>query len=88
MTDLQKLFTAYRPASDTDREKGAYFEELITNFRSKAPLQLSSWEEVGTSVALNWIIGLQPVLRKDQNKVNDDAAFHQPASCYTTNRGL
>ncbi|MDZ7922909.1 MAG: hypothetical protein U5M23_02395 [Marinagarivorans sp.] len=37
MTALQKLLDSYRQASQSEREKGAYFEELIrTYFRFEA----------------------------------------------------
>lgn len=59
MTPLQQILTAYRAISQTEREKGTYFEELIrTYFRNEprfADLYSDVWlyadwaKEIGSS---------------------------------------
>lgn len=46
MTPLQKILTAYRSASQTEREKGTYFEELIRTYFRNEPKYANLYSDV------------------------------------------
>jgi len=46
MTPLQKILTEYRSASQTEREKGTYFEELIRTYFRNEPKYASLYSDV------------------------------------------
>lgn len=43
MTPLQSILAAYRATSQTEREKGTYFEELIRTCQLLSQEDLSCW---------------------------------------------
>ena len=46
MTPLQKILTAYRSVSQTEREKGTYFEELIRTYFRNEPKYANLYSDV------------------------------------------
>jgi len=58
MTDLQKLLTAYRQTSASEREKGTYFEDLICTYLRNEATYRDLYSHVWTYAAWARLQGL------------------------------